>query len=177
LSGLSCVHDLCARGQICTVRTMTCQKVAQLGETCDSTTLLCAAGLGCVIPNGATTGTCSASVATLGAACGGTLGACDGTLGLTCTNKKCVAINYAANGMDCGNFTVGGFGACGAGGNCYTASGIAQLGEMGVCKAAAADGEPCDLSLGPPCLTPARCVVNGSGTAGVCTLPSGASCG
>src|SRR5260370_6784788 len=120
---------------------MTCQKVAQLGESCDNTTLICAADLGCVIPNGATTSTCTATVKMPGAPCGGMLGACDSTIGLTCTNKKCAAIDYAGDGMPCGYFIVGGFGGCGAGGNCYTAAGIAQLGEMGVCKVAAADGK------------------------------------
>lgn len=175
-SGISCDNESCARQQICTARSQTCQKVAQLGETCDNFTLLCAADLGCNIASGATTGTCAQTIATLGAPCGGALGSCDGTLGLTCTNKTCVAIDYAGDGMPCGNFTVGGFGACGAGGSCYTANGIAQSGEMGVCKAAAADGHACDTVLGPPCLTPARCIVSGGGSKGICTVPSSASC-
>jgi hypothetical protein len=176
-SGISCAHEQCARGEICTARTMTCQKPVQLGEPCDNTTLLCAADLGCLIPSGASTGTCTSTVATVGAPCGPMVGSCDGTLGLTCSNRKCVTISYAGDGTACGNFTVGGFGSCGAGGNCYTASGIAQVGEMGVCKAAAADGKPCDITLGPPCLTPARCNVTGGGSAGICTLPSGSACG
>jgi hypothetical protein len=175
--GISCSNDNCARQQICTVRTMTCQKLAQLGETCDNTTLICAPDLGCDIPNGATTSTCAPTIATLGAPCGGALGVCDATLGLSCTARKCVAIDYAGDGAACGSFTIGGFGGCGFGGSCYTASGIAQVGEMGVCKAAAADGKPCEIAVGPPCLLPARCVVSGGGTSGVCTLPAANSCG
>lgn len=176
-SGISCVSTNCARQQLCTARTATCQKVAQLGDSCDNVARVCGADLACIIPTGETTSTCTASIDTLGADCGGTLGGCDGTKGLTCTAKKCVAIAYAGDGVPCGNFTGGGFGSCGAGGECYTSTGIAQLGEMGICKKAAADGLPCDTTLGPPCLAPARCVLTAGGSTGICTVADGKVCG
>jgi hypothetical protein len=34
------------------------------------------------------------------------------------------------------------------------------------------DGGACDAALGPACLTPARCVTTGGGSAGTCVKPT-----
>ncbi len=34
-----------------------------------------------------------------------------------------------------------------------------------------------DRDLGPGCITPARCVISGDGSAGTCEIPLGATCG
>jgi hypothetical protein len=175
-TGVSCASTVCARGDDCTLRTQTCEKFAGLGDTCDNSSLVCGADLACDVPTGATTSTCTTAVATLGGACGGVNGGCDGTKGITCHMSQCIAIVYAADGQACGQLTSG-FVSCNAGGECYTANGIAQVGETGICKTAAADGKPCDTMLGPPCLTPARCVLTAGGTTGVCTVANGATCG
>jgi hypothetical protein len=48
---------------------------------------------------------------------------------------------------------------------------------VGVCVAAATEGNACDLMLGPPCLAPAQCVLDGDGgSAGKCALANGATC-
>ena len=117
----------------------------------------------------------------MGAACGTGMAPCDGTKGLYCggsgTSRTCLAIPYVENGMQCGNVGPGMFVGCAAGGNCYTAAGtIALTGEIGTCKAAASDGAACDTASGPPCLTPARCITTGGGTAGTCTVPDGTMC-
>jgi hypothetical protein len=50
-------------------------------------------------------------------------------------------------------------------------------GEIGKCKTAVIEGQTCDVDLGPSCITPARCIVAGSGGSGVCALPAAATCG
>jgi len=125
-------------------------------------------------------GTCTQGLQDAGDACGGALGGCDGTIGLTCSgapgSKSCVAIPYVAGGSPCGTIDGGPFTSCTAG-DCYADGGLALAGVTGACQAAAADGQACDIVAGPPCLTPARCVVTGGATSGICTIPSGATCG
>ena len=58
----------------------------------------------------------------------------------------------------------------------YSATGLAQVTELGTCKKQAADGSPCDTTLGPTCYTGARCVTAAGSSAGVCTIPDVASC-
>jgi hypothetical protein len=113
----------------------------------------------------------------VGAACGGSnmdLG-CDGTRGLHCSDtngtEACIAFSYAGDGMPCGTLPDGSFAECTAG-TCYTADGpfTSSASPTGTCKAFAADGDACDTNDGPLCLSPARCVTNGT-TVGVCTVP------
>jgi hypothetical protein len=178
ITGTSCVASGCARQDECEARTETCVPYGAAQASCDNNTMPCGPHLSCIGNNNGNPGTCMTSIATMGTACGGTLGGCDGTIGLTCsgTTKTCVTEAYAANGQPCGTLSDGTFGSC-ATGECYTGDGIAQSGETGTCGAAAADGQPCDTALGPPCLTPARCIVVSGGTSGSCTLPTNpASC-
>jgi hypothetical protein len=178
-AGQSCATTACARGLNCVSRTQVCQPPGTGGAACDPNSTPCGLGLSC--QGTGTARTCTTAVGTAGAMCGGTIGGCDGSKGLTCGGaagaKTCVAIPFAANGMPCGTLTDGSFAGCAAGGECFTATGPALVSEMGTCKTAAADGMPCDIALGPPCLQPARCITSGGGTAGVCTVPSGATCG
>jgi hypothetical protein len=122
-------------------------------------------------------GVCQTNSSTVGAACD-THEPCNGTIGLHCQSasgmKTCAATMYVGDGMPCG--TVGGtFIQCGAAGNCYTSAGLIGTGEAGTCKAAAPDGAACDTVVGPPCLTPARCMTSG-GSSGVCALVDGKVC-
>ena len=178
-AGSSCTSSNCARDQECVASTMMCQALGVSGTACNSTTP-CGADLSCVGATMTSMGTCMVPAATAGMACGGTTPGCDGTMGLYCGgmvgSKTCMTISYVGNGMPCGTLTDGSFVGCSGGGACYTSTGLAGSGEMGTCKAPAADNMPCDTIVGPPCLTPARCIVAG-GTSGTCTVPTGSTCG
>ncbi len=181
-AGTSCQDANCARQQECVARTLTCQGYGAAQASCDNNAMPCGPHLSCDGNTGGNPGTCMTAVGTVSMACGGSLAGCDGTIGLTCGgtvgSKSCVAFPFAANGQPCGTLIDGSFGSCQTG-ECYTASGVAQSGETGTCGASAKEGQPCDSVIGPPCLTPARCVVDTSsgGTSGTCTLPtSSAKC-
>ncbi|HVR00670.1 MAG TPA: hypothetical protein VMT47_00935 [Polyangia bacterium] len=174
--GASCVDSDCALGQVCDATTMTCKLLGVAGDPCDSGddcgyALICGAATG-------TTGSrkCESTLSELGAACGGSMPVCDGTQGLFCAGaagaKKCVATTFVGDGMPCGVLSQDAFAGCEAGA-CYTANGIAAAGEMGACKASASDGAACDTILGPGCELPARCILSGKGTAGICRVPTG----
>jgi hypothetical protein len=81
-------------------------------------------------------------------------------------------------GTPCGILADGSKVGCVAG-NCYTATGPATGSDLGTCKPFANDGEPCDTTVGPGCMFPARCVVSGGGdggTAGTCVVPVATMC-
>jgi hypothetical protein len=105
---------------------------------------------------------------------------CDPTLGLACLGgagaKTCTAIQYVGDGMPCGLLSASSFVGC-SNGTCYTATGVATGADQGTCKANATDGAGCDTTVGPVCLTPARCVTTGASTSGTCTVPDGHTCG
>jgi hypothetical protein len=171
--GASCRDSNCARGQECDSRTRSCVTAGAEGDPCDNNSAPCAADLQCA----GMMGTCMKTSASSGAACSSSL-FCDGWKGLACgPSHTCSAIPYGADGAACGSIPGETFSECAGAGACYTATGIALSGEMGNCRAAAADGAACDITVGPPCLSPARCVVTGGGNAGICTLPSGDTCG
>jgi hypothetical protein len=177
--GASCRNSNCARQAECAVRVLTCTTIPGEGDPCDNNTAPCGADLSCLGNTGGAMGTCTAGSATAGATCSATMG-CDGTMGLVCTGtttRTCTAISEGADGADCGSLPMGVFAGCAGGGLCYGAMGVALAGEAGTCSAPAADGDACDILAGPPCLSPARCVVTGGGTAGTCTVPSGSTCG
>jgi hypothetical protein len=174
--GASCADSDCGRGQVCDDTTTTCLKVGAAGDACNANG---DCGYGLVCPNGGGTAgggrTCVAAISMLGAACGGTMPVCDGTQGLFCGGamgaKKCVATMFVGDGAPCGVLSQDAFAGCTAGG-CYTAKGLAGVGEMGTCKADAADGMPCNTVTGPACEFPARCIL-GNGTTGTCRVPTG----
>jgi hypothetical protein len=178
--GSSCVNSSCARGQDCVARSQTCEVEGTVGDPCDNDMHICGADLACLGSTTTTEGTCTNAINTVGAACSTTLGECDGTYGLTCEGtsgaRTCQVEAFGADGAACGSLANDDFASCSGGGACYTSTGIALAGQMGACKAPAADGAACDTVLGPGCLTPARCLVTGGDTTGVCTLPSASTC-
>jgi hypothetical protein len=181
-AGSPCVNSVCGSGLQCASRTLACADIPTLGMPCDPNAEPCAVHLTC-INLGVSGGpfTCNQGIATLGAACGGTLGGCDSSIGLTCagisvTTRACRVMEYRKSGEVCGALETGTFANC-ASGLCFTSVGVARLGEMGTCKAGASEGEACDAVTGPGCLYPARCVVGASGSAGTCALPVPSSCG
>jgi hypothetical protein len=180
----SCQSTSCARGQECvtdnmvTPATMMCVTPGQVGDTCDRANP-CAPDLSCTGRAATATRTCQPAVSTMGAACDPltrTAPACDANLGLACNtvSKTCQPISYVGDGMPCGTMSDGSFAACAAGGECILPTAAAV---MGTCKAPAADGAACDTQLGPPCLSPARCVTGGPGSsAGTCVSSDASQC-
>jgi hypothetical protein len=176
--GASCTTSDCGHGQACDSTSMTCKAPGASGDPCDSGDD-CGYGLACLsVAAAGGAGTCKPAGAAVGAACGGMMPVCDGTQGLACAGavgmKTCVATTFVGDGQPCGPVAQGMFVGCAAGG-CYTAKGLAGVGETGTCKANAADGAPCDVAAGPACEFPARCIL-GNGTAGTCKVPGG-GCG
>jgi hypothetical protein len=178
LAGASCSASNCAHGQQCVATTTLCQDRAAAGGTCDADHP-CGSGLSCAGDTKMMMGTCQPAVTTAGTACGAALPGCAGNQGLACTGaagaKTCTTMVFADDGMPCGLLTDGSRVDCSAG-DCYTSTGLATGTDLGACKANAPDGAPCDAVLGPPCITPARCVLSGAGSAGKCTVPTGGSC-
>ena len=176
--GASCVSSDCGHGQACDGTSMTCKAPGGSGDPCDSNDD-CGYALVCVsVAAAGGAGTCKPAGEAVGTACGGIMPVCDGGQGLSCAGavgmKTCVATTFVGDGQPCGPVAQGMFAGC-TGGNCYTAKGLAAVGETGTCKANAADGAACDVATGPQCEFPARCVL-GNGTAGTCKVPGG-GCG
>jgi len=61
---------------------------------------------------------------------------------------------------------------CTGGAICVVATGMTS----GTCVAPVAEGAACDTVVGPFCEVPAKCVTNGSGTAGTCGLEGTTTC-
>lgn len=184
-----CGRDLaCAKAA--TAASGTCATYITATGACLTNVTPCEAGLSCVGEDAATAtkGVCTASGATVGAACDGTrktLPACNNDLGLVCipTAKgsavgTCQNITLAAAGAACGDVgaaPITGFADCEAGALCVEATGA----TTGTCKAPAGDGNACDTdpTKGPPCLAPAKCVpASATVTSGVCTVPNATKC-
>ena len=196
--GADCSSTTCASGQRCLIATHQCAAVVAMGGSCDSMHP-CDRGLVCFGNDTATmtTGTCQSAGTQVGQACGGSMPACDGTLGLYCGGpagaKTCMRVIYGATGspdagadaavgspdagtaLPCGVLADGTHVGCVAG-SCYTATGLASGNDQGTCKPFAADDMPCDLTLGPDCMPPARCAATGAGSAGTCQVPVGWKC-
>jgi hypothetical protein len=180
-AGASCAASNCGHAQTCVDATLMCESYRTIGSACDAAGP-CGSGLVCVgaVAATSTPGTCQAAAEGVGTACGGTMPGCDGGMGWFCGGaagaKTCMAVSYVGDTMPCGDLSPTSFADCTAGG-CYTGTGIAGTGQTGTCKTDALEGAGCDTVLGPGCLTPARCVTNGDGSAGTCALPTGATCG
>jgi hypothetical protein len=159
---------------------MQCAAWGMSGAACN-TTQLCGGGFACYGQTTSMDGSCVVAATSTGAACGaGTNSMCDPQLGLYCGgamgSRACTKVDYVQAGTACGSVS-GAFVGCADGGTCFTATGIATSGESGTCKTPVREGMACDTALGPLCLLPARCVTNGTGSAGMCALPAGSSCG
>jgi hypothetical protein len=194
--GAECSDSTCAQGQRCVAAIQQCQDVVSMNGVCDATHP-CDRGLACVGADAATmtSGTCETAGTRVGLACGGTMPGCDATLGLYCGgpagSKTCMQVLYGADGADAGaQSTDGGAGGgipCGVladgshvgciAGGCYTTTGPATGSDLGVCKPFAPDNMPCDTTLGPDCMPPARCVASSAGSsAGTCLVPAASLC-
>jgi len=177
-AGISCVGTNCAHRQQCVASTTLCQDRSAVDGPCDADHP-CASGLACAGSTKTTMGTCQTAATVEGTPCGNGMPGCAGSQGLACTGstgaKTCTKLAFVSDGMPCGILPDGSRADCIAG-DCYTTAGLATGSDLGVCKANAADGAQCDGVLGPPCITPARCIASGTGSVGVCTIPLGASC-
>ena len=195
-AGATCeVAADCGRNMACAsaagAATGTCVAYAAANAPCLTNAQPCEADLSCVGDDVAnsTMGTCQPSGTSVGAACDGsrkTMASCAADLGLACIPAAkgsavgtCQAITLAATGSACGDvgaMPITGFATCAAGGGCVKPS----AGATGTCMAPAADGATCnnDPTIGPPCLTGAKCVVPSASTstAGTCMTPNASSC-
>jgi hypothetical protein len=200
VTSADCSNSTCQRGDRCLTATSTCAAVVVLNGVCDETHP-CDRGLSCVGSDASTgtTGTCQTAGIHEGDACGGTMPGCDATRGLYCGgpsgSKTCRRVGYGGTaagadggitasdagvsgptpaGTPCGRLADGTRVGCVAG-TCYGANGVAASSELGSCLPFAADGEACDIMVGPGCMSPARCVTT-SGTAGTCVVPTASLC-
>jgi hypothetical protein len=198
--GASCqVEADCGRDLVCAIPTVAgdaglpapkCAAWVTSGNPCLTGYEPCQSGFSCVGDDEATMtkGTCQASGATVGTACDGTrktMASCQVDIGLVCiptakgsaigTCQKITLVGPNAACGDIGSAPITGFAVCQSSGLCKKA---ALTDPTGACVDSAAEGSPCDNNplVGPPCLTPAKCVVSGSGTAGTCTLPNASTC-
>lgn len=196
-SQAECGRDLaCVKPQGSTPQTQgKCAAWVPMGGACLAGQSTCAAGLVCVgeVVATSTMGTCQPAASAVGAACDATrktMASCDADLGLVCIPTSamtkgvgtCQAIKLTKPGEACGPIgamPITGYASCEAGGMCKKA---APADLSGTCVAPAADGMPCDsdVTKGPPCLAPAKCVpakgAPAGTTAGTCTVPDASQC-
>jgi hypothetical protein len=180
-SGDSCAElTTCGQGLDCTTDTHTCVVLGGSGATCGKGAP-CGALFTCIGSDTTTgvTGTCQASITTLGAMCDPddkTGPACDRNSLLTCNTatKECATMIVAAGGAPCGTNVVNDQTAlCSTHGTCTGSTATAA----GTCTAAAADGDMCDLVNGPSCLEDARCITTSdASTSGTCEQLNPTAC-
>ena len=168
--GSSCAGiGTCGNESGMTCESGTCVPFVEQGSACGGGQGECdpGAGLACVA------GTCQPAVTTANAACASTPG-CALVDGLVCNTelKTCQQAQFAGAGQPCG--TVGYASIfCAGVATCLGASGNTP----GTCAALSPPGGPCDLSAGPDCLSPTRCIVTSDGgTSGTCQFLDGSSC-
>jgi hypothetical protein len=178
-AGGSCAElTSCGPGLVCTQDTFACVAPGVRGSACGKGAV-CGAGLSCVGASPATEkpGTCAPAGEHAGAPCDPTLAkgtGCDRDAGLVCsaTSHVCEPLVVAAIGQACGGDVGGQPVDCEAEGICVGA----MAAKPGTCKAAAADGAPCDAVHGPGCELPARCIGRGGTTSGTCQYSGAQSC-
>ena len=174
--GDSCATTSCSHGFACVKATQLCQAIGSAGAVCDADHP-CGAGLSCVTPATASTGTCMAAGTSSGAACDPTHvtnPGCAGNAGLYCNGatKTCAQITYVTAGAPCGSVDQA-VADCTDASTCFGAQGSTP----GTCLADAADGLSCDTQSGPACVPPAVCVTGAStSTSGTCRLPDPTAC-
>ena len=187
-AGAACTVDAeCgARGLFCS-KANTCEPLQIASGPCDDTRV-CGAGLSCVGQTKAQPGACQPAGATAGAACDPkktTAPGCDNRLGLYCgVDDKCAEDALVTAPAACGVLVDTSDGGADAGAKDVTvtrclagASCAPTTAAKGACVAPAADGAACDTVNGPPCLSPARCILaSDASTAGTCQLPGASAC-
>jgi hypothetical protein len=172
-AGDSCAQlTTCGAGLSCNSASSACATFALSGSSC-ALGQPCVSGNACEGASASVSGTCDLSAETLGTTCNPSGGGCDSTQGLSCNSqsKQCVALQLVGAGQPCG--TVNDEGAsCTNGGKC-----LGETTTPGTCTATAAVGAACDLSAGPGCISPSRCIVaRDAGTAGTCLIPDATQC-
>lgn len=156
-AGDSCEVIGCGgRGLICDGVTKQCVTPVPAGGTCSSGDP-CISGYTCVRPPGQPTGSCMQQGVTAGTTCDPahrTAADCNRDAGLYCDSatKLCKVLSYAAASAPCGNIS-GVVTVCTAGALCT---------QNKTCSAPVLEGMSCDPVYGPPCLSPARCVIPNS---------------
>jgi hypothetical protein len=169
-----------------------CAAWVGLGGSCLTGFNPCQEGNSCVGDDEATMtmGLCQAAGQAVDAPCDSsrkTMASCDNDIGLVCipatkgsTIGTCMSVSLVGAGATCGDIgaaPITGFANCMSSGLCKKP---APTDATGTCVSAAADDAPCDNdpSIGPPCLSPSKCVVpsGSSGTKGTCTVPNAATC-
>lgn len=172
--GDSCTNSACGPGLRCATNAAgaeVCETPVAVGGTCDKDHH-CGPGLGCVGYSSKTpAGTCKATGNTVGAACDPThqtAADCDSSLYLFCaSDKTCHAKALVAAAQPCGDTAADAKAVCSSGECVVKLAGDSS----GTCAADAADGAACDTDItkGPGCMAPARCVpTSATTTAGVC---------
>jgi hypothetical protein len=144
--------DQCGPGLACVSKT--CVLEAKEGQSCSD-------DQPCAYPLECRSSKCTPRIGTAGAACGGTNGTCDTTKGLLCVSSKCVPFTVSAPGAACGSTDGGTYRYCRRATKCID----------GKCADFPKEGEPCDPSEGPICLSPLLCI-NGKCTG----LPASSTC-
>jgi hypothetical protein len=169
--GTSCATSSCGSGLVCAPGNKLCAVPGAANAQCNETAP-CSNGLTCVGTTKNNPGRCQPELTAANGQCDAKHNSradCSADDGLACNANtgRCVALGLAAAGGKCGEInnvkTV-----CTAGSECFTPTGQ----QTGTCLAPAGDGSACNLTAGPDCLTPARCVpTGGTGSAGTCELP------
>jgi len=170
----------CGDGLICFSDSESCGVGVEDGGACSDHDA-CGAGESCVglvdgghgtcVPRGGVSAPCDPKE--------GTEPSCFGAGGIACVRGvrdagTCLPISVETSGATCGTVAGQADAVCGTGGLCVKSS---PDGGTGACQGYVSDGQSCDSVLGPPCVTPAKCVpATDGGTAGTCTLPNGSLC-
>jgi hypothetical protein len=198
MAGATCQTTAdCGRDLSCAIpsgmTTGTCTSYVMSGGACLTGTAPCAVGFACVgeVVASKTMGTCKPQGSTAGIACDATRKTapnCDFNFGMLCIPTSatsagvgtCQPVTVVDAGMTCGNIganPVTGYADCHSGATCIKATTSAVT---GTCTTPAADGMPCDsdITKGPACLVPAKCLAptGSTGTAGTCTVPDATKC-
>jgi hypothetical protein len=157
----------CPRTLSCDPVTQKCENYVSMGGAC-SPGLLCAAHLTCVGYSAQTNAPGTCQLAAMGGACSFEGAGCDMFAGLACNaqTQTCATASIGMPGSACG-LVANQQAYCSTSGDCFE----------GACRAAAREGEPCDLASGPNCIALTQCIVEADGgTAGTCQVPSASNC-
>ena len=153
----------------CIPASQKCEGYVLMGGPCTPGTP-CGVGLACVgySASSGTPGTCQPETTMGGQPCSFQGAGCDVFAGLACNaqTQTCGTAQIVGAGAACG-LVANQEAYCSAAGTCV----------QGACQASAGVGEPCDVANGPPCITLARCILDGDGgTSGTCRIPSASTC-
>jgi hypothetical protein len=166
----------CGTGLVCNAVSATCLGPAAAGAPC-APGQSCVAKSACIGESASTgaSGTCQPAVESVGSACSNTTVQCDLFAGLTCNSAStsCAMAAFVGAGQPCGFVSAESQAQyCAGGQRCPSA----VDGGQPLCPGISPSGGACDLSAGPGCVSPLRCIVSGSGTAGTCGLADPTAC-